>query len=71
MLHSLCHKVEILNNYCNDTSTLIPQAKEACFEIAITLLSFLSRLVRFMRSDIEYSTPGELHIHGAFLKNQS
>ena len=26
-------------------------------------------MVEFMRSDIRYSEPGELHIHGAFLKN--
>ena len=71
MLRSLCHKVEILNNYCSDSSTLILQAKEACFEVALTLLSFFSRLVKFMRSDIEYSLPGELHIDGAFPKNQS
>ena len=74
LLPSICHKVKILNMYYSYSLALITQATEACFEVALTLLSFFSSLVkfmRFMRSDIADSLPGELHIHGAFLKTNT
>ena len=68
LLPGLCHKVERLHNYCSDSSTLIPQAIEACSKVALNLLSVFSGLVRFMRLMRSHKLPGELHIHGAFPK---
>ena len=68
MLPGLCHSIERFNNSCSDASTLIPEAKEACFEVALRLLSFFLSLVKFMRSMRSGTLPGELYIHGALLK---
>jgi hypothetical protein len=63
MLRDICHKIEILNSYCSDTQSLTLQTKEACLESGLTLLSFLSETVKFLRSDIVYSTPSKLFPH--------
>lgn len=54
MLRELCLKVEIFNNYREDTSNSVPQIKDVSFLIALALLSFFSRVVNFMRSDEWY-----------------
>ncbi len=59
MLRKLCHKIEILNNYCADAQSLTPEITEACVDSGLAMLSFFSGIVKFMRSDIVYSTPGE------------
>jgi hypothetical protein len=59
MLREVCHKIELLNSHCIDTRSLTPQMREACFESGLTVLSFLSAVVKFMRSDIIYSGSGE------------
>lgn len=50
MLRELCRKLEILNNYCSD-STLLPQTTETCFEVALSVLNFASFSLQFMRKD--------------------
>ena len=59
MLRELCHKVEILNTYCADLQSLTTQLKESCVETGLAMLSFFSQVVKFLRSDIVYSTPGK------------
>jgi hypothetical protein len=56
MLHDLCLKIEILNNYREDTANSVPQIQEVSFLIALALLFFLSRIVNFMRSDHWYES---------------
>lgn len=59
MLRDTCHKIDILNYYCTDSSSVSPQAKEASFDIMVLVLSFLSYSVRFMRNDVAYSRSGK------------
>lgn len=56
MIHDLCLKIEILNNYREDSKTPVPQIQEVSFSIALALLFFLSRIVHFMRGDQWYES---------------
>jgi hypothetical protein len=60
MLRDLCHRIEILNKYYDNGSAVFKEAKEACFEIALTLLTFVFAIIKFIREDGEYSSLGEL-----------
>ncbi|KAG8161020.1 hypothetical protein KVR01_009284 [Diaporthe batatas] len=56
MLRDLCHRLEVLNNYgSRQLSGLASQMKEAALEIAVSLLSFFSHIVKFMRSDFNFA----------------
>ena len=60
MLRELCYEIEIFNSYCDNTLSLTPQLKESSIESGLALLSFFSQIVKFMRSDIVYTIPGQL-----------
>lgn len=59
MLRELCHKIEILNKYCGDSSNSISGSKDACFETATSIFSFLSDVVKFMRNTIDFTNSSE------------
>lgn len=60
MLRQVCRKIEILNSYCITKSKIIPQMKESCFEIALSLLAFYSDVVKFIRRLRHNSFEGEI-----------
>lgn len=62
MLRDICHRIEILNRYWTETSTLYTETKEACFEVALALLSFVFAVIMFIREDREYSSAGQTSI---------
>lgn len=59
MLRDICQRIEVLNNYCEVASVVFIQSKQACFEIALVLLSFVFEVIKFIRQDGEYSASGE------------
>jgi len=60
MLRDLCHKIDMINNYCADPKSLSQQLKESCVDCCIALLTFFSNIVNFLRKDIVYARPGKL-----------
>ncbi|KAI1737183.1 hypothetical protein F4680DRAFT_460693 [Xylaria scruposa] len=50
MLRELGHRIELLNHYFADSQTLLPQLRETCIDSALSLLSFLVKVIEFMRS---------------------
>ncbi|KAH7094642.1 heterokaryon incompatibility protein-domain-containing protein [Paraphoma chrysanthemicola] len=55
MLRDVGNQIDILNKYCDPKSHVSTQAKEACFEIAITVLAFIIAIIQFIRRGGGYS----------------
>ena len=70
MLRQICDKIDLLNNYCIAKSTIIPQMKETCFEIFLTLFTLFSSIVKVVRSGSHYSVNG-MSYYCASLRDES
>jgi hypothetical protein len=59
MLRDVCNKIEILSKYWDDSTGILPQTKEASFDVVLVLLPFLFATIKFIREDGEYFSSGQ------------